>query len=326
MNSSIVDIHKETQKQLISDRDRYKEYHSLKLKEYKQLKKINKRESKKIDMKIDEINNELEFKMKRVKDYDDDVKDIIQKYLRRVNKLEIGAKFNDEILSLIDMYMMKVSKYRLINRSKRRYNNCPECKCELETQDNFYVCKCGYSIERMDDDYNIDKNIAVRRKKFILSLLYIQGKENDIPNEDVFNKIQKYMNDNKITLKKKRDIKAILKSLKLTEHKIHANYIFSYFTGKALLDLSNDVQERIITKYDLFMQEYDRMEKMRKNAIKNQHLIYYLLKTEDIKVNEDDFDLIKTRDSEIECNNIINTVFNKLQSESKMNWIINKSL
>lgn len=320
MNKSIIEIHNEINKRLINERDKYQQYYDSKIEEYKKLKKINKRETKKIDEKINELDNNLKFRIDRVKEYNNDVKDIIRQYLKKINTLEIGAKFNDEILDIINMYMIKASKYKLMNYSRKRYNVCVECGSELEAHDNFYICKCGFSMERMDEDYNIDKNVAIRRKKFILSLYYIQGKENDIPPIEVFDKIKKYINDNDIVIKKKRDVKAILKTLKLTEHKIHANYIFSYLTGKKLLDIPDDVQDRIIMKYDLFMQEYDRMEKMRKNAIKNQHLLYYLLKTENIKVNEDDFDLIKTRDSEIECNNIINTIFNKLKAESKMNW------
>lgn len=322
---NIIDIHNEITKYLIRERDIYQEYYNKKIIELNKIKKINTREEKYVDIKIKEINKTLEFKQNRVQKYNDDVKNIIEEYLKKIRTIEMGFKIPFEIKSLINEYILKASNYKLINQSKQKKNNvCPQCNDELDIKNNnFYHCKkCDIIFECMDTDIHFDKNMIIRRKGFINSLLCIQGKEHDVPPIDTFEKIKQYLEDKCIKLKKKKDIKDILKILKLTKYKSHSNYIFNYFTGKSLLNLSDEIQDRIINKYDLFIQEYDILVKERINSIKNQHLLYYLLKTEDIKLNEDDFDLIKTRDSEIECNGIITKIFNQLKIDSKMNWTI----
>lgn len=320
---NIIDIHNEIVRYLNRERDIYQEYYNKKLIELNKIKKVNNREEKLVDTKIKEITQTLEFKKNRIQKYNNEVKDIIEEYLQKIRTIEIGGKINSEIKDLINKYISKANGYKLISQSRKKNNTCPQCNNELDINNNRICCiKCNLIIECIDNDIHIDKNVVIRKKGFINSLLCIQGKEHDIPPIDVFDKIKQYIENKHVNLKKKRDIKDILKILKLTKYKSHSNYMFNYFTGKSLLNLSDDVQDRIINKYDLFMQEYDRMVKERTNSIKNQHLLYYLLKTEDVKLNEDDFDLIKTRDSEIECNGIILKIFNNLKDDSKMNWII----
>lgn len=325
MTSDIIDIHNETLNYLREQKKIFLEKYDIRMKEYQNIKIFNPKESKLVDDEMRKLNNKRKMKEDRISKYIEESLPILHEYKNFMSKNVIGQK-NDELDSITEKYLEIVNKYKITRIEKTSRKQCEECKRPMEiVEESYFFCsRCNYYENYMNFDINIKKNSDARRKSFIDAILTVQGKENDIPKQEVIDQISKFIKERKISLKRKKDMRDILTSLKLTSYKSHANYIYSYMTGKSLIEIPKEIEDNVLKRYDIFMEVYDSIKKNRSNSIKNQHLLYYLLKMEGMTLDKDDFDLIKTKDSEIECNGIITRICEILSKTSTMKWVFER--
>lgn len=318
---NISDIHNETLKFLRDQKIKYKDKYDKRILELEEIIKVNPKEIKLAKSEIQKLNEKLTIKEERINKYLAETKPLLDEYKKLISKTIIGQR-NDEIDIITEKYIDIVNRYKIIRIDRPASKICPKCfrHMEIVNEAYFHCNKCDCFEDYMDYDINIKKNTDARLKCFLEAIQSVQGKEYNIPKQDIIDQIQTFMKTKKITIKRKKDVRDILGTLKLTNYKSHANYIFSYMTKKPLLEIPKPIEDNVIERYNIFMGIYDLIDKNRSNSIKNQHLLYYFLKMEGMELDKDDFDLIKTKDSEIECNEIILRICNILNKFTSMKW------
>lgn len=96
-----------------------------------------------------------------------------------------------------------------------------------------------------------------------------------------------------------------------TGHNSHyedLNLLHNYFTGIPCPDVSQ-IEEELFSDFDKIVQIYDSMKDIhRKNFLNSQYVLYQLLRRRSVKVKEDDFDILKSRDRLIQHEDIFQKI------------------
>lgn len=93
------------------------------------------------------------------------------------------------------------------------------------------------------------------------------------------------------------------------------NYIHNYFTGKPCPDMSF-IEKEIFEDFDLVVEAYNGLPPElvnRTNFLHNRYVLYQLLRRRKVKVDNDDFDILKTRERLIEHDEMWEKICEKLE-------------
>jgi hypothetical protein len=93
------------------------------------------------------------------------------------------------------------------------------------------------------------------------------------------------------------------------------NFIHRYFTGIPCPNITY-LKADLYQDFDMVIDAYDTLNNDRKNFINSQYVLYQLLKRRGIKVKEEDFSILKTRERLIEHNKIYGAIAEILE----WNW------
>jgi hypothetical protein len=223
---------------------------------------------------------------------------------------------------IISQFMELAKKYIPIKTYKKEVIKKPVCGCgntkDFTYTDNTVTCdNCAverniYSVQttyKDTDRVNLSQKYRYKRRvHFRDTLNQYQGKQNKkiAPQvlDDLENEFQKLnLIDNKGTTfhEKHRNITKgiIYMLLSETGHNNHyedLNLLHNYFTGIPCPDVSQ-IEEELFSDFDKIVEVYDSMKDIhRKNFLNSQFILYQLLKRRNVRVREDDFDILKSRD------------------------------
>jgi hypothetical protein len=99
-------------------------------------------------------------------------------------------------------------------------------------------------------------------------------------------------------------------ALSETGHNLHyedINLLHNQFTGIPCPDISY-IRNELFDDFDKVMNVYETMEVDRVNSLNSQYILYQLLRRRKVKVNENDFGMLKTRDRLIEYDEIYSQI------------------
>lgn len=237
------------------------------------------------------------------------------------------------ILKRINLYNVKVSNNDINNIVDEESvvtitfsnDNCVNCGSDdfTITECVSKICNlCGLSeTSLINSDINYHDNDRVNTTKkykysriihFKDTIKQFQGKQNKYIDKKVFADLEnefkehKLFNPNGKTIHEmykninKDHIRMFLLETKHNKHYEDINYLFHYYTGKPLLDISH-LEEDLINDFNQILQAYDKLEETNKiNFLNGQYILYQLLRRRKFECCEDDFTMLKTIDKKIE--------------------------
>ena len=104
-------------------------------------------------------------------------------------------------------------------------------------------------------------------------------------------------------------------ALSETDHNLHyedINLLHYQFTGIPCPDISH-VRNEIFEDFDKVISIYETMDVDRINSLNGQYILYQLLRRRKVKVNENDFSMLKTRERLLEYDAIYSSICLKLE-------------
>ncbi len=244
----------------------------------------------------------------------------------------------EDFLDIAKKYISDIKPY------KKQENKKFSCNCgninEFVYTENTITCeKCGveksiYSIQTSFKDIDrVNLSQKYRYKKrvhFRDTVNQYQGKQNKKIDQKVYDDLEKEFeklgrlvltDENgkpktfhekhvKIT---KELIYMLLSETGNNSHYEDINLIHNYFTGIPCPDISH-IEQELFDDFDKVVEAYDSLEFTdRTNFLNSQYILYQLLRKRNIKVKEDDFDILKTRDRVIDHDSYLREICLKLE-------------
>lgn len=236
----------------------------------------------------------------RPKKKDSKKEEVIQEYLRRVQKyypVELNVKVDD--------------------REQRICENCSK-KVRIIVEENRHICpECGVQEEVMQfiSSYNDNNRINIsakytydRKTHFRDCINQYQGKQNCTVDPKVYEDLERelethhLLQGDKNTDKKTRfqnitraHILMFLKELKYSKHYENVILIHSNMTGQKPDDISH-LEDKLMNDFDLLVDTYDKHFKQnvdRVNFISTQYVLYQLLRKNKHPCKKEDFIILK---------------------------------
>lgn len=230
---------------------------------------------------------------------------------------------------LLQKFLLIAKKYIDIKNFKKEKKKNIECECGNNSQfvfsENCLTCEvCGmesniYTINtnfKDIDRVNLSQKYKYSKRVYFRDTVNrYEGKQNKKIDTKVYNDIGDWFkrhnllctDEDNFHLKHKNIKKEhIYMALSETGNNLHyedINLLHNYFTGIPCPDISS-VREEIFEDFDKLMNAYDSINTERVNSLNSQYILYQLLRRRKIKVNENDFGMLKTRDRLIEYDNI----------------------
>lgn len=173
-------------------------------------------------------------------------------------------------------------------------------------QDDIYSIQSSYK-----DSNRVNVNQKYRYKRtahFRDTVVQYQGKQNKKIPKKVYDDLTKEFRKMNIPIKGDEPIsnkenyniriskKLIYLMLKKTGNNSYyedIHFIHAYFTGEPLHDIHN-IEKDLFKDFDKIIEIYDGMNIKRKNFLNSQYILFQLLKRYKVKVEEHDFEILKT--------------------------------
>lgn len=200
---------------------------------------------------------------------------------------------------------------KVIDKNKSRY--CDECENpeELVEESGCLYCEdCGkyFNIYREITKPSIKKDNEEKEQYFKDHMDHYQGKQSTTPNEKVFGVINREMKKYNISKKDvtKDLLREWLKKNKLRDGYKHINYIYHLYTHKDIPNIPDDIEGDILSDVRRFLSIYDDIKGSRKSFLTADFMLKMLLKKNGLEYNDEDFQDIKTENSEKEHTEIWN--------------------
>jgi len=259
------------------------------------------------------------------------------------NKIDNGN--NNKIKQLTDEFIDIAGKYINININKIEKVNNIKCKCgniSFVNKENSIFCdNCSIEIEVQNvqnsfkdidrinttQKYKYKKKVHFKdtvnqyqgkqHKKNSDDLLYSQldaefekmgilvDSNNKHHSEGTFNFYDKYAN---IT---KDIIYMVLNETGNNKRYEDINLIHNHFTGILCPDISH-LETQLYQDFDRVVEAYDSINNERKNFLNSKYVLYQLLRRHNYKVDDKDFDILKTRERLVDHDTIWKEICNKL--------------
>ena len=207
---------------------------------------------------------------------------------------------------------------------------CEHCQIELETADELlFVCpSCGYTVKNLASIASYQDNTRInnaqryyyeKRVHFSDSIKKYQGKQNTTIHENVYHDLRKKIKNHEIPYNKltKDHVYEFLKSTGHNEHYEDINLIYYNLTGNKPPDISH-FEEKLFELFDEIDPIYERLKsEERVNFLNGQYVLFKFLQKLRYPCNEEDFYILKTRDTMLEHDQI----WKKICEEKKWTFI-----
>ena len=269
---------------------------------------------------------------------------ILQKY-SELFKIPVSVSFfektdkNDaQIEDIIKQYIDIAKNYIDIKSYKNEKNATLICECGNNNfiyTDNTMTCE-NCSIETVIqsvqnsfkdiDRLNMSQKYKYKKKvHFRDTINQYQGKQkNKLSDDKVYKDLEEhflkmgliningktwYERHSKIT---KDIVYMVLGETNNNKRYEDINYIHNYFTGIPCPDISK-LEYTLLQEFDMIVDVYESLNVDRKNFLNSKYVLYQLLRINGIKVDDKDFDLLKTRERLLEHDLIWQDICNKLE-------------
>lgn len=275
---------------------------------------------------------------------------IVDKY-NKLNEIPVSVSFFDnkkidpnekEKEQLLNEYIDIANRYIEIPNNKTNKIEIVTCVCGHvnEYKDNECV-ECGELFNNNDnvqqtsykdiDRVNLSQKYKYKRKvHFRDTVNQYQGKQNkkidpkvydDLENEFIKHKL--LIEDEKSFYKKHEKITKEHIQMFLSETN-HNNYyediqlIHNYFTGIPCPDLSL-IEESLYEDFDKVVDAFTKLDNLeRLNFLNGSYILYQLLKRQNVKVSEYDFDFLKTRERKLVHDELFSRICVELEWNMQM--------
>ena len=212
---------------------------------------------------------------------------------------------------VIFQYLNLARDYITLNITKVQEKNknkyCDECdnQDELVNESGYLHCEeCGknFIIYRTISKLTVRKDNEEKEQYFVEHMDHYQGKQSIPPSDKVYNTIKKEME--KYNIKEENVTKDLLKEWlkknKLRDGYKHVNYLYHVYTKNEIPDIPDDIQENILSDLREFLNIYEEIKGTRKSFLTADFMLKMLLKKNEMEYDDEDFQNIKTEDSEKE--------------------------
>lgn len=238
---------------------------------------------------------------------------------------------------LLDEFLAIASEYIPIKNWKRERINTIGCECGNNTDftytENTITCeKCGierniYTIQtnfKDIDRVNLSQKYKYSKRVYFRDTINrYEGKQNRKIDRKVYDDLHDWFRKHNLlvdsydlhTQHQRISKEHLYMALSETGHNLHyedINLLHYQFTGIPCPDISN-VREALFEDFDRVMEVYDSLNVDRINSLNSQYILYQLLRRRKVKINENDFGMLKTRDRLIEYDEIYQQICLKLE-------------
>lgn len=206
---------------------------------------------------------------------------------------------------------------------KTQYLKCNDCNVELKLIDSLqYYCEnCGYEYYMLDDTPTYKDNDRInlsakykysRKGHFREAIEKYQGKQSISIPDELFEMLRSKCERYGITPQNAsfKNVYKIINESEFSVYSEHCILIYCRFTNKKLPNITS-LEHDLIIMNDEFEMEYEKMNiKDRKTALNVQYKLLLFLINLGHKPNMEYFNILKTRNKEIEHEEIARKVFN----------------
>jgi hypothetical protein len=206
---------------------------------------------------------------------------------------------------------------------------CASCGKEITFGE---ACRhCGHIHDIIDNSPSyreLDKSSNAnspydRRVNFHESVMSFLGKQTNKPSKDVYKAITQYANRFHIDPSElgKDTIKFFLRISKHSNNYKDVNLIHHNLTGKPLPKVDDEIIERVIKRHEAIIPAFDKVKGNRKNFLHAPYTYNQLLGSEGIKVDPDDFTVLKTDEVIRKHRHIMSRAYKELKkNNSSFSW------
>lgn len=262
---------------------------------------------------------------------------MIPKNISFFGKKKETSETEDKKDNLLDKFLDIAKKYIPIKTYKKEIQNKLSCECGNTTDfthlENTITCEvCGienkiYTIQtnfKDIDRVNLSQKYKYSKRVYFRDTVNrYEGKQNKKIDKRVYDDTENWFSKHNLLVdgetfheKHSRISKDHLyMALSETGHNLHyedINLLHNQFTGIPCPDISL-VRNELFDDFDKVMIAYETLDVDRVNSLNSQYILYQLLRRRKVKVNENDFGMLKTRDRLIDYDEIYQRVTHILE-------------
>ena len=240
---------------------------------------------------------------------------------------EIERKKED----LVDQFLDIAKLYIPINTYKKEISTKLSCDCgntsEFITNDTNVICEnCGreHNIHTIHTNFkDIDRVNLSQKYKYSRHVYFretvnrYEGKQNKKINKKVYDDLEKWFTKHNLLINNDTDKTFYERHLKISKEHVYMalsetgnnlhyediNLLHNQFTGIPCPDVS-EFRDDLFDDFNKVMNVYESIDVDRVNSLNSQYILYQLLRRRKIRVNENDFGMLKTRERLIEYDEI----------------------
>lgn len=239
--------------------------------------------------------------------------------------------------SLLEKFLDIAKKYIPIKTYKREIKKKLVCDCgnavDFTHTENTITCEvCGietkvYTIQtnfKDIDRVNLSQKYKYSKRVYFRDTVNrYEGKQNKKIDKKVYDDVENWFikhnllidGDNFHQKHSKITKDHMYMALSETGHNLHyedINLLHNQFTGIPCPDISH-IRNELFEDFDKVMAVYDTLDVDRVNSLNSQYILYQLLRRRKVKVNENDFGMLKTRDRLIDYDEIFQQLCLRLE-------------
>lgn len=247
------------------------------------------------------------------------------------------ANYDSRKEELLQEFLEIAKNYIPIKFYKREQSRSLSCECGNSTEftytDNTITCEiCGiersvYTIQtnfKDIDRVNLSQKYKYSKRVYFRDTVNrYEGKQNRKIEKAVYDDVDNWFDKHNLLIESQnfhdrhRNITKdhLYMALSETGHNLHyedINLIHNQFTGIPCPDISH-IRNELFEDFDRVMDVYDSLNVDRINSLNSQYILYQLLKRRKVKINENDFGMLKTRDRLIDYDEIYQKICLKLE-------------
>lgn len=309
---------------------------------YREKKELEE-ELQKLEIKINDIETNTMFS-----EYVCVTQKIISEYMELLNvpknvsffkKTNNHTENDDKKEILLEQFLEIAKNYIPIRNYKKETQKkiiCEDCNnfTDFIYTENTITCEnCGmeqniYTIQtnfKDIDRVNLSQKYKYSKRVYFRETVNrFEGKQNKKINQQVYDDIEKWfekhnlLDRDQITFHERHSKitkEHMYMALSETGHNLHyedINLLHNQFTGLPCPDISY-IRNELFEDFDKVMSVYESIDVERVNSLNSQYILYQLLRRRKVKVNENDFGMLKTRDRLIDYDEIYQKICHILE-------------
>lgn len=252
-------------------------------------------------------------------------------------KKKESSETDDKKEDLLEKFLDIAKKYIPIKTYKKESHKKLSCECgntsDFTHSENTVTCEvCGiensiYTIQtnfKDIDRVNLSQKYKYSKRVYFRDTVNrYEGKQNKKINKKVYDDVENWLEKHNLLVagesfhEKHSKISKdhLYMALSETGHNLHyedINLLHNQFTGCPCPDISH-VRNELFEDFDKVMVIYETLDVDRVNSLNSQYILYQLLRRRKVKVNENDFGMLKTRDRLIDYDEIYSKITTVLE-------------